>query len=104
MNCWEAWNLSKKYQVMPSELYCIRDELAGWCFNRAIYLFGSSLEAALVTAENRSRNPRQAQFRRSEVLKKWLGVEMKFRDPAPEVKKNKSSKDVDSTMSGHVTL
>lgn len=77
--------------MRPSDLYAVRDEITAWCFDRAIYLFGSNFEAALANAENGAKSPMQARSRRAQVFAKWLGVEMKFRDPgkkaavAPEV-------------------
>lgn len=79
---WEAWKLSQAYRTRPSDLYAIRDEVRAWSFDRAVYLFGSQLEAELETAGQEAKSKAQARSARQRVLSRWLGVEQKFRDPA----------------------
>lgn len=63
-------------------MYGVRDELAAWCFDRAIYLFGNSLDADLARAEHGAKNVKQANLKRQQVMHAWLGTPVRFRDPA----------------------
>jgi hypothetical protein len=90
--------------VRPSELYGIRDELAAWCFDRAIHLFGISLEHDLQEAEAKAKKPWMAQLNRQRVLQQWLGVEVKFRDPGGKAKTQDQAVEVTSETSGPVRL
>lgn len=78
---WEAWRLAKAYTCRPSEIYAIKDEVTAYSFDRAVYLFGSQLEAELKTAAKDAKSDIQANGRRQRVLAKWLGTQAKFKDP-----------------------
>lgn len=77
--------MSKQWQAMPSEIYFIEDELAAWCFNRAVSLFGTSVDGAIQEAVQGAKNDAQARQKAHRTLLKWLdkddtvGV---FKDPA----------------------
>lgn len=79
---WEAWSLAKTYRVLPSEIYAIQDEVAAWCFNRAVRMFGTELEAEMEESARGAKSDTQAQHRRQAVFARWTGTEVKFRDPA----------------------
>lgn len=79
---WEAWNLAKAYHRRPSEIYGIRDEVAAWCFDRAVFMFGSEVEADVREAVDGAKNKQQATARQQRAMAKWLGGEQRFRDPA----------------------
>lgn len=88
---WEAWKISKAYSKTPAEIYSIKDEYAAWCFNRAVFLFGTTLEAEIEEVQNKAKNQRQAQFRLTNLLNKWLympgeDVKGRYRDPAAQLK------------------
>jgi hypothetical protein len=55
--------------------------VTAWCFNRAVYLFGSALDAELAEAEQGAKSKAQAAGRRQRVLSKWLGGKQQFKDP-----------------------
>jgi hypothetical protein len=102
---WEAWKLSKAYRTRPSDLYGITDEVTAWCFDRAVWVFGSTLESELSEAQHSSKKPQQAMFKQMQVLKAWGLGEMKFRDPAVGSKKDDKPKDVRSDqVTGPVQL
>lgn len=85
MSLWEAWRLSKAYQVRPSEFYGIHDEFEAWCFDRAVFLFGSSLDSELREAADGAKNKNQSRQRQQRVLDRWLRDEdqpRQFKDPA----------------------
>jgi hypothetical protein len=74
--------MAKTYKTRPSNLYDIQDPVAAWSFDRAVFLFGSTLEREIETAGAGAKNPRQANVRRQRVLAKWLGIQVKYADPA----------------------
>jgi hypothetical protein len=78
---WEAWRLAKAYSTRPSTLYAIRDEVTAWSFDRAVFLFGSELEAELKNAAKGAKSDAQANGRRSRILAKYLGGKQQFKDP-----------------------
>lgn len=103
---WEAWKLSKAYGVPPSELYCIRDELAAWCLNRAVWLFGSTVEADLRQVVDSAKNAGQAAQRQQRVLASYGIGKVQYRDPvaAGGASKEPQQQVVSSDMSGPVAL
>lgn len=78
---WEAWRLAKAYTTRPSTLYAIKDEVTAWSFDRAVYMFGSELEAELKNAAKGAKSDAQANGRRQRVLAKYLGGKQQFKDP-----------------------
>lgn len=78
---WEAWKLAKAYRTRPSDLYGIRDEVAAWCFDRAVFLFGTELEAELRDAADGAKNKQQSSSRQQRVIAKWLGGKAQYKDP-----------------------
>lgn len=74
--------MSQTYRMRPSELYAIADEVAAWCFDRAIYLFGVSIDNDLDKATREAKNSMAANIARQRVMAKWIGTEVKYRDPA----------------------
>lgn len=78
---WEAWRLAKAYQQRPSEIYGVHDEVTAWCFDRAVWLFGSELDAELRNAAEGAKNERMAAGRQARVIAKWLGGEVKYKEP-----------------------
>lgn len=79
---WEAWKLAKAYRTRPSSLYGITDEVAAWCFDRAVFLFGTELEAELRDATDGAKNKQQSAARQQRVMAKWLGGKVQYKDPA----------------------
>jgi hypothetical protein len=102
-NLWEAWTLSRAFGKRPSELYGINDEIAAWCFDRAVHLFGTSLEADLEKARGSAKNQFQMTTRTQAVFRRWLGIEQKFKDPLA-TGQVKSSKTDDEMPEGIVKL
>lgn len=74
--------MAKAYHLRPSEIYGITDEIAAWSFDRAVFLFGSELQAELEEASSGAKNKGQARQRQQRVLSKWLGGKQQFKDPA----------------------
>lgn len=83
--------MSKQYKRSPAELYFIKDEVAAWCFNRAVMTFGITLDNELEAAGQKAKSERGAKQRRTNILNKWMtmpGEESKgrFADPAAMAK------------------
>ena len=78
---WEAWKLAKAYLTRPSEIYDVRDPVTAYCFDRAVFMFGSGLDAELKNAAKGAKSDAQANSRRQRVLAKWLGGKQQFKDP-----------------------
>lgn len=93
--------MSQAYRLRPSSFYGIVDELKAWSFDRAVWLFGSSLEAELEEAAHSAKNSSQAESRQRQVMEKWLGgaAPRKFRNPS-----SGPNGGVSSNASGAVTL
>ena len=89
MNLWEAWTLSKQWQVMPHELYFINDEVACYCFNRAVSLFGNAVDNDINAAIDKAKNSKAARAAAHRTLLKWLNqdgnVRGMYKDPAKVV-------------------
>lgn len=100
MNCWETWRQAQAYRILPSEVHRITDELAAWCFDRAIYLFGNTLDSQLAAADAGAKNAKQSNLRRHQLLEKWLGIPVQYKSAGG----GKKAADVDSTAAGHVAL
>lgn len=81
---WEAWQLSKAYHCRPSELYGIDHPVQALFFDRAVWLFGTTMETDLEKAGEGHKRPAQAEAARMRMLQRWLGTEaIGFREPTP---------------------
>lgn len=81
---WEAWQLSKAYHVRPSELYGIQHPVQAFYFDRAVWVFGTTLDADLEKAGADAKKPAQQEAARMRVISKWLGSEaVGYRQAAP---------------------
>lgn len=86
---WEAWVLAKTLHQRPSEIYFVVDELAAWCFDRAVTTFGLAVEGAIEKATAKAKTMEEAKRKGKRELDKWLREPdegPKFRDPAAERK------------------
>lgn len=76
--------MARSLRTRPSEVYKISDELAAYCFDRAVQTFGDALAAELQSVEG--KNKREIERKRQRILSKWIpeskasGVSQ-FRDP-----------------------
>jgi len=60
------------WKITPSEAYFIHDELTAWCFNRAVALFGTSVEEDIRKATYGAKSQEQSQTTAMHILRKWL--------------------------------
>jgi len=74
--------MSQAYHLPPSEIYQLSDPVTRWSFDRAVWVFGSTVEAELREAAGSSKNPSQALFKQQQVLARYGVGKMQFRDPA----------------------
>jgi hypothetical protein len=94
--------MSRALKKTPAELYCVGEslvgaynlgsEIAAYCFNRAVWLFGSALQAELdALPPSKSRNEttrkRDEEKGRARILQKW--IPSKATDAEPEEKQAK---------------
>lgn len=83
---WELHLLAKAYNKTPSELIGVQDEVAGFCLNRGVWLFGTSLEDEIDKATAKLKKSEQIRSKSQQVLNKWLAkpgeiLPGTFRDP-----------------------
>lgn len=67
---WEAWRLSQAYSTRPSAIYGITSYLDAFSFDRAVYRFGSFVDAELEGVEG--KNKREIESKRLRVMQKYL--------------------------------
>jgi hypothetical protein len=80
---WQHYRMSKSLRKSPSELLNIIHPVRSFYFNRAVWVFGSSLEAALEAAAEGGKKEKIIKARQQMVLATWLGpVKGMYRDPA----------------------
>jgi len=63
----------------------LQNKIHAYCFNRAIWLFGSTLERQLEEVANKAKKPGSAKAKQSLILTQWLwepGAKGMFKDPA----------------------
>ena len=72
---WEAFRLSQKMGIRPSELYGVarypNDVLEFW-FDRAVIRFGEMVEADIQEVTDKAKNARAAKASSQQALLKWL--------------------------------
>jgi len=66
----------------PSDIYGVHDEVTAYSFDKAVYMFGSNLDAELKKAGQNAKSDAQANGRRQRVLAKWLGQKAQYKDPS----------------------
>lgn len=87
-NLWQAYRIAREFRCRPSELYDVTDPIDAFKFDRAVYVFGSSLSAALDSAEG--KNEKAIRANRKRIIQKWIPEAAgdartkakNFRDPA----------------------
>lgn len=75
--------MSKTMSCRPSELLSLHDELAAFCFDRAVFTFGNTLNAELSKAKG--KNEGEIEASQDRIIRKWipdLPASKKYADPA----------------------
>lgn len=96
---WTAWTMSQAMKVRPSDLYFIRDEVTAFCFDRAVWVFGTALEADIRESTEGAKDQSQAERKANMRLSVWLRdpeeeqkkAPPKFRDPMDKIKASKAT-------------
>lgn len=80
---WQHYRMSKSLRKSPSELLNVIHPVRSFYFNRAVWVFGTSLEADLEAAAEGGKKEKVIKARQQMVLATWLGpVKGMYRDPA----------------------
>lgn len=79
--------MSQLMGVRPSEVIFLKDELAAWCFDRAVLSFAKHIEDAVEARTQKAKNRASAQRAAQLIMNKYLyadgaDVPGRFRDPA----------------------
>lgn len=78
--------MSQQWGVRPSELYGIEPDTAAFFFDRAVYVFGVTVDADLEEASDGAKDSATATMQRRRRLNMWLAQEGEtpqgvYRDP-----------------------
>lgn len=88
---WEVWLMSQSMSKRPSEILYLRSSLVAFYVDRAIWRFGSAIDAELSQAENNAKNEKAAMSKRLMILSKWIPESRNskgmYRDPAAGMSK-----------------
>ena len=68
----EVWTVSKTWGTRPSVMCGITDEVAAYCFDRAVTSFGLSLEADIEEGTHKAKNRTEAKKKAMLILDRWL--------------------------------
>lgn len=80
---WQHYRMSKSLRKSPSELLDIRHPVRAFYFDRAVWMFGTTLEADLEAAGEGSSKPKVIKAKQQMVLATWMGGgKGLYRDPA----------------------
>jgi hypothetical protein len=77
--------MSQSLNTTPASLLGIDNRIKFFCFNRAIWTFGSALDQQLEEVANKAKKPGSAKAKQSLILSQWLwepGAKGLFKDPA----------------------
>jgi hypothetical protein len=72
--------MSRRFNSRPSDLFSLKDPLAAYYFDRAVWTFGSRVEREIEEASQAKTEQGKA-MKLAIVQNKWLGVS-KFASPA----------------------
>lgn len=89
---WETWIATQSMRCKPSDLLGLQGSIAQYYFDRAVWAFGSAVQAELDAVEDaatRSKSktsPKTIQARKQMVLNKWIpapeSTKGRYKDPA----------------------
>jgi hypothetical protein len=68
----EVWTSAKQWGIRPSELLHISDEVAAYHLDRAVLLFGTSLEDDIERETRDAKDQKAAEAKARLVLQRWL--------------------------------
>lgn len=94
MQVWELYQTAKTYHVRPSDLVAVDDPYAAYCLDTAVGEFGRALDAELNNVEGKTK--KEIKMKSDRILRRWLDMPLRFRDPAKSGHIALPSKDGDS--------
>lgn len=78
-----AWRMAKTWHKRPSEIFPIKDEVAAYYFDCAVYLFGVSYEGELDKAAKAGKSASAQKVAMDQVSQRWLNDDLQ--DPLDEL-------------------
>jgi len=78
------WGLSQRLRTRPSEILNIRHDAVAFYFDRVVVKIGTTIDAEIEAAQEKSKTKKAAMVKAQLVLNRWLRAEggAKYRDPA----------------------
>lgn len=77
--------MSQSLKSRPSDLLHIKNPTHAFCFDRAVWKFGATLDGQLEAISEKAKKPASAKARQQLLLTQWLaepGAKGFYRDPA----------------------
>jgi hypothetical protein len=71
---WNLWSQSKTFKTPPATLLGIDDDLTAFYFNRAVWVFGVTLEEEIEKARASRKGQRRQEMAVNMLMHRWLGV------------------------------
>jgi hypothetical protein len=77
--------MAKEWSCRPSEILAVADPVTAFCFDRAVYLFGTALSSELENVK--AKTDKERKNKQDRILSKWIPEakarqKSKFKDPA----------------------
>lgn len=83
---WQTWQVSQSLRKSPSDLLGIKNSVHRYYFDKAVWRFGSAIEADLNAVAEKSKTAAATRAKQAMVMAKWMGAGKKtkglYRDPA----------------------
>lgn len=80
--------MSQSLRCRPSTALHLTNSFEAFCFDRAVWKFGATLEAQLEEVAEKAKKPATAKAKKQLVLTQWLaepGAKGFYRDPAAAI-------------------
>jgi hypothetical protein len=77
--------MSQALNSRPSDLFKIKNAIHAFCFDRAVWKFGATLDSQLDAISEKAKKPASAKAKRQMLLTQWLaepGAKGFYKDPA----------------------
>lgn len=82
---WQMWQMSQNLRKTPADLLGITASAPSFYFNKAVWTFGTTLEADLNAVAEKSKKASTTKARQTQVMVTWMGTGSTkglYRDPA----------------------
>jgi hypothetical protein len=85
---WATWTTAKSLGLSPSEYLRVEDPFVAYCLDRAVTLFGTTLENEIRTKTEDAKNTKSAKRIAERIMNQYLysddeaaNIKGRFRDP-----------------------